>query len=212
MHARFLLVDGEKMSKSSGTFYTVRDVLGGKVTGNPVHPAVLRFELIKSHYRSNQNFTAQSLKDSAGAVRRLQTLHERLMDQTGGDATDVGDDHPVVGEFLRALGDDLNISGAIGVVLPWAAKPGDDAKEALGVLRVIDHVLGVTQLADVAVDDEDASAGGDGVDANDLCRRIDDARTSKDFATADALRAQLVEAGYDVQTTPDGTKATRKLA
>jgi cysteinyl-tRNA synthetase len=212
MHARFLLVDGEKMSKSSGTFYTVRDVLGGKVTGNPVHPAVLRFELIKSHYRSNQNFTAQSLKDSAGSVRRLQSLHEKLMDQTGGEAMDVGDDHPVVAEFLRALGDDLNISGALGVVLPWAAKPGDDPKDALGVLRKLDHVLGVTELADVESDAGGAAAGGSGFDADELCRRLDDARKAKDFETADNLRKQLVEAGYDVQTTPDGTKATRKLA
>ncbi|MEM6365192.1 MAG: cysteine--tRNA ligase, partial [Planctomycetota bacterium] len=78
MHARFLLVEGEKMSKRKGNFYTVRDILSGKATGSPVHPAVLRLELIKSHYRAHTNFTSKGLNDSANTVRRLTELGVRL--------------------------------------------------------------------------------------------------------------------------------------
>jgi len=72
MHARHLLVNGLKMSKSKGTFYTVRDVLEGRVTGRIVDPAVLRYELIKGHYRSNLNFTLKGLEDSPAPVQRLR--------------------------------------------------------------------------------------------------------------------------------------------
>ena len=84
MHARFLLVEGEKMSKSKGNFFTVRDILSGKATGTPVHPAVLRMELIKSHYRAHSNFTTKGLTDSANTVRRLTELGQRLRDACGG--------------------------------------------------------------------------------------------------------------------------------
>ena len=90
MHARFLLVEGEKMSKSRGNFYTVRDVLQGRVrdekgqpTGVSVHPAVLRLELLKSHYRGNMNFTHKGLIDSAGVVRRLTEFRARLEAASG---------------------------------------------------------------------------------------------------------------------------------
>src|SRR5690606_828207 len=121
MHARFLMVEGEKMSKSKGNFFTARDVLGGKATGRPVHPAVLRYELIKSHYRANMNFTVKGLADSASAVRKLIEFRQRLDEATGGDAASVDRSHPVLSAFLEALADDLNISGALGVVFPWIA-------------------------------------------------------------------------------------------
>ena len=66
IHPRFLMVDGEKMSKSKGNFYTARDVLEGRVTGRAVHPSVLRFELIKTHYRTQTNFTQKAFK-----IRRM---------------------------------------------------------------------------------------------------------------------------------------------
>ncbi|MCL4123995.1 UNVERIFIED_CONTAM: hypothetical protein GTU68_049018, partial [Idotea baltica] len=65
IHARFLFVEGEKMSKSKGNFYTARDVFAGNMQ------AVLRFELIKSHYRTNMNFTVKGLRDSAATIQRL---------------------------------------------------------------------------------------------------------------------------------------------
>lgn len=216
MHARFLLVDGKKMSKSKGNFYTARDVYAGKVldgpegqqSGREVHPAVLRYELIKSHYRSNMNFTLKGLQDSAGAVKRLQALHQSLMQETGGDADEVEMDHPVLQGFAENLADDLNVAGALGIVLPWASSNNDNPRVALGVLRKINQVLGVAPM------DFEGEAGGDsgGDDVNGWCKALDAARAEKNYDEADRLRQQIIDAGYDVKTSPDGTVAEKKLA
>lgn len=210
LHARFLLVEGEKMSKSKGNFYTVRDVLEGRVTGRPVHPAVLRYELLKSHYRANMNFTEKGLHDSAGAVKRLQDFRARCEAACGGDVAEVSNSHPILKEFIDALSDDLNISAALAVVLPWANETPADPAEALGVLSEINTVLAV---APISFDEEaSATSGSDAEDVAAVCRQIDDARANKDWATSDKLRDELIAAGYDVQISRDGTTAQRPLA
>jgi len=213
MHARFLLVEGRKMSKREGNFFTVRDVLGGAVTGRPVHPAVLRYELIKSHYRSNMNFTAKGLVDSAAAVRRMNEFVESHEAQTGGAGAEVDASHPVLAEFLGALADDLNISGALGVLHPFLADPPGDAREALGVFRRMNEILDVAPLgARGAASPDAAPSAPDAIDPEAKCREIDDARARKDYAAADAIRAELLEAGYEVRSTSEGTKIKQKLA
>jgi cysteinyl-tRNA synthetase len=208
MHPRFLQVEGEKMSKSKGNFHTASDIFAGKVTDRPVHPSVLRFELIKAHYRSHMNFTAKGLLDSANTVRRLTEFGQRLTAETGGEAAPVDLSHPVLGEFAAALADDLNISAALAVVLPWISQKPDDAAEALGVFAKIDQVLGVVSQ------NGEAEAGGDAAEEEiaELCHGIDAARVAKDYDRADALRQQLVDAGYEVRTSPEGTVAQRRLA
>ncbi len=103
------------MSKSKGNFWTVRDVLEGRATGTTVHPAVLRLELIKSHYRANMNFTKKGLQDSAGIVKRLTDLRSRLEADCGGKPAAVDFSHPVLREFAEAIADDLNFAGALGL-------------------------------------------------------------------------------------------------
>ncbi|MCA9110803.1 MAG: cysteine--tRNA ligase [Planctomycetaceae bacterium] len=209
MHARFLLVEGEKMSKSKGNFYTVRDVRGGKVTGRPVHPAVLRYELLKSHYRANMNFTEKGLHDSAGAVKRLQDFRAKCEAASGGEVAEVGNSHPILKEFIDALSDDLNMSGALAAVLPWAAQEPADPAEALGVLSEINTVLAV---APINFDDDTRESSGSGDEVAAICRQIDEARANKDWATSDKLRDDLIAQGYDVHIGREGTKAERKLA
>lgn len=214
MHARFLMVEGEKMSKSKGNFYTVRDVLGGKVTGREVHPAVLRFELLKSHYRSNMNFTEKGLKDSANSVRRLVEFRQQQLQKSGGEVADVGNDHPIVAQFTEALSNDLNISGALAVVLPWLSQEHKDAAEALGVLTKINHVLNVAPLdtaGDLAFGD-DPEEGGIESQVKTWCKEIDEARASKNWPIADELRKKIQAAGYEVRNSPEGTVAQKQLA
>jgi cysteinyl-tRNA synthetase len=216
MHARFLLVEGEKMSKSKGNFYTVRDVLQGKVrdekgqpTGVAVHPAVLRLELIKTHYRGNMNFTHKGLIDSAGVVRRLQDFRGRLEAACGGKAETVDFTHPVLRDFAQAIADDLNIAGALGVILPWASGTPSDAAAALGVLDRINDVLGVAPLTPTV---EATGANAEADEIRELCRQLDDARKRRDFAAADGIRGQIQKRGYDVKTSPAGTVAEKRLA
>jgi cysteinyl-tRNA synthetase len=213
LHVRFLMVEGEKMSKRLGNFFTVRDVLNGQVTGRPVHPAVLRLELIKSHYRTNMNFTAKGLLDSAGSVLKLNRFVQQLEDKTGGRAAEVDRSHPLLREFADAMSDDLNISAALAVVWPWTNTTPTDAAEALAVCRELNKVLGIAPLSPTTFAQNVLSFGFvEDKDVLDACRQIDEARARKDYATADRLRQQLLDAGYQVQTTREGTSIQQRLA
>ncbi len=217
IHARFLFVEGEKMSKSKGNFFTARDVFEGKVTdGKPVHPAVLRFELIKSHYRSNMNFTRKGLVDSAQTITRLVDFREELESKTGGKSTDVDLSHPVLAEFAAALADDLNIAGALGVMHPWIRGDHPDPQESLAVWKMMNSVLSIAPInegiAGAEAVDLDQGGGGSDEEAQAWATQLDAARTGKDYDLADSLRTKIQDAGYDVQTTKDGTTIKRKLA
>ncbi|MEX0777487.1 MAG: cysteine--tRNA ligase [Phycisphaeraceae bacterium] len=215
MHTRFLLVDGKKMSKSKGNFHTVRDVLEGRVTGtpgspgspgSPVDPAVLRYELLKGHYRSNMNFTVKGLEDSASAVRKLREARGMLEKEAGGQAPaapPAPGDHPLLARFTAALADDLNVSGALGELFGWMHGDMKADAQSLAVLRRIDSVLHVTRGPD---------SSGQPDEARERCAALDAARKAKDFATADHLRKELQDAGYEVMTTKDGTTARKRLA
>jgi cysteinyl-tRNA synthetase len=207
MHTRFLLVEGEKMSKSKGNFFTVRDVIGGKVTGREVDPAVLRFELIKAHYRKNADFTRKGLEDSASAVRKLRDAAAALSGEAGGETAPVDHDHPALQGFIEALADDLNVAGALAEAFEFIAGDHKQPAESLAVLREMDRVLAV-------LNGEAATPGAAALD-DETARKvaaIDAARRAKDFATADRIRQELIDAGYEVKTTKDGTMATKKLA
>lgn len=209
MHARFLLVEGEKMSKSKGNFYTVRDVLEGRVTGRDVHPAVLRFELLKSHYRSNMNFTIKGLQDSANSVRKIVEFRNGLLEQTK-EVADVPLSNSILRAFTDALSDDLNMSEALGVVFPWIGEKPDDPSEALGILAKINHVL---SIAPIEGEDAAGSSGGDDLaEVEGWCKEMDNARSEKNWALADELRDKIKDAGYEVRQTPDGTKVQKELA
>ena len=202
MHSRHLRVDGQKMSKSKGSFYTVRDVTSGGLTGRPVDPKVLRYDLLKAHYRSNLNFTKRGLADSAVNVRRIREAEQKLREQANGAEVQISNDHPTVRAFMAALGDDLNMSSALAEVSNFVRARRGDAAERLAVLKKLDTVLGVL----------DQSNGHGDQWAADRCRQIDEARVGKDFVTADLLRQELIDADYEVRTTPEGTAATKKLA
>ena len=195
LHGRHLRVEGEKMSKSKGNFFTVRDVLGGRATGSPVAPEVLRYELIRTHYRGTANFTAGGLRDSGSAVARLQRLCRE-----SGEPAEVGLDAGPLPRFVAALSDDLNVSAAMAAVFEWAGD-GPDPAEAAGVLRQVDRVIGF-----LPAEAEDSG------DVSHLAAEIDAARGRKDFAAADAVRQRLLDAGYKVLTTKDGTTVEKPLA
>ena len=192
------------MSKSKGNFYTVRQVLDGVLTPNPVDPAVLRYEMIKASYRGQMNFSARGLEDSAANVRRLRDFYGKQ----AGEASPVDLDHPVLKEFAEALADDLNVAGALAVVFAYVNAGGSDTPaETRGVMEQFDRVLGVL---------EPAAAGGSGGQddgwAMERCAALDAARGAKDWATSDAVRDELQDAGYEVKNTPEGTVATKRLA
>ena len=197
IHGRHLMVEGEKMSKSKGNFYSVREVLEGGFTGRAVDPAVLRYELIRVHYRSNTDVSVKGMEDSAKAVRKLRDFAETAQ----GDPTEDVDNHPTVSAFIEALADDLNTAKAIGVVFEYVNGEGEKDPQSAAVMKAFDSVLAVLDTA--------TSSDG-GIEA--LCEALDAARAEKNFEEADALRQRIIDAGYDVQTTKDGTVASKRLA
>lgn len=218
IHARFLFVEGDKMSKSKGNFFTARDVFEGKkvggVRGREVQPEVLRFELIKAHYRTNLNYTEKGLSDSAHTVRKFMELRQSLEQRSGGVAAAVDLTHPVLEQFAAALADDLNIAGALAVAIPWAAGPHPDARESLGVWKKINSVLSVAPINEGTVvnANPDTAHSARLVQAQAWCQELDAARAARNFSLADEIRKRLHEAGFEVRTTKEGTVIQKTLA
>ncbi len=219
IHARFLFVEGDKMSKSKGSFYTVRDVMegrfrksDGKPWGRNVDPAVIRYELIKTHYRSNLNFTAKGVEDSANVVRRMIEYSQRLEQETGGETTPVDLSHPVLREFGDALADDLNISAAMGVVMPWISRKPADPREALGVFRKINSVLSIAPVNEGNETEPEESDATTDAELERMCREMDAARAARDFGKSDAIRDAIHKMGFETRQTPDGTVIQKELA
>jgi cysteinyl-tRNA synthetase len=205
MHGRHLMVEGQKMSKSKGNFYTVRQVIEGGFTGRAVDPAVLRLELIKAHYRSNMNFTAKGIEDSASGVRKLRKFAESV-GYDASKASGQGVEHEALTEFVEALADDLNTAKALGVMFAYINEPAEDQAVSHAMLAAFDQVFAVIQSA------EPASAGGSSNDVQTKIDAMNQARQDKDWATSDAIRAELEAEGYEVKQTKDGIVATKKLA
>ncbi len=198
-HPRHLFVEGEKMSKSKGNFFTIRDLMA-----KGFDPAAIRLELIKTHYRSNANFTEQGLKDSTRMVERWR----RFLDAAE-SSSDAGVRNAMVaGEFARAMNDDLNVAGAIGVLNQWIGANASPTKADMALLREFDRALGVLELEANETQGDDADAAQ--IEA--LIAERNAARKDKDFARGDAVRDQLAAMGIEIKDGPQGTTWTRKAS
>jgi cysteinyl-tRNA synthetase len=212
-HPRFLLVEGTKMSKSKGNFFTARELFASPPAGKGIEPAALRLELIKTHYRSNANFTMQGLSDSQRMVERLRRFAEVAAANT---TPTVHAATQICRERLaHALHDDLNIALALAEVNTWmnaVERPGG-AEAAL--LRDIDAVLGVLSLerpAAAIATDIGVFAPGLTPDpqVEALLRQRRDARAAKDFKASDAIRDQLAALGYAIKDMAGGKVEVRR--
>ena len=203
-HPRFLMVEGAKMSKSKGTFFTVRDLVDA---GH--EPAAIRLELIKTHYRSNANFSEQGLKDSARMIERWRRVVE------------AGEASPNAGEanaetlhaFATALGDDLNIAAAMGVLNAWIGGIDAPTKADAELVRTMDAVLGVLDLCRAEAVEHDLGVFHGVEPTPELIAAIEarrDAKKAKDFAAADRIRDEITQMGYAVKDMSGGKVEVRK--
>jgi cysteinyl-tRNA synthetase len=208
LHCAHLIVGGQKMAKSLGNFYTLRDI-----TAQGYSPVAVRYLLLATHYRQQLNFTFDGLDGAKAAVERLSDCKRNLQAVAGG--TDNPDFPGVLQQaydgFQENLDDDLNISGALGEVfnfvketnrlLAAGALSQADATKAITALDKIDTVLHVLPREEAALDAE-------------IQVLIDEriaARKNKDFARADAIRDQLQGLGIILEDTPKGTTWKRQL-
>jgi cysteinyl-tRNA synthetase len=196
MHAGAVRIDGEKMSKSLGNFFTIREIL------EKYHPETVRFFLLSSQYRSSINYSEDSLKE---AQVKLERFYNALV--TVDTHVTPAKDNEFSNLFYAAMDDDFNTAEAIAVLFDLVRevnKAEGDKKLALGAqLRELGAVLGCLQLAP----EEFLQAGSD-VDAEYIEMMIQkriDAKKSKDFATADGVRDELLAKGIVLRDGPDGT-------
>ncbi len=204
MHSAHLVVNGKKMSKSLGNFYTLREVMERGYQGREV-----RYVLLAAHYRQSLNFTFEAVEAARASLSRLDEFTDRLK-----ECKTTGAGLPVWGEtaktgFEAALDDDLNIAEALARLFDMAhagnrAMDTDDmdwsAAAVLELIRSFDAVLGVLEKPTVAVNSE----------VNDLLDARAQARTEKNWAESDRIRDALSDMGWEVRDAPEGQKVKRK--
>jgi cysteinyl-tRNA synthetase len=212
-HNAWVTLGGDKMSKSLGNTLSI-DVLLHRVRGPE-----LRYYLVAPHYRSMIEYSDAALSEAVAAYRRIEAFLHRVRERVGEPRVSDG---VLCAEFTEALDDDLGTPGAIAAIHA-AVREGNvaldagDRAAALGAaasVRAMTDVLGLDPLAE-----QWASASGSAVDAagaalsalvDDLLAQRAEARTRRDFATADAIRARLLAAGILVEDNRDGATWTLK--
>ena len=202
LHGAHLLVEGKKMSKSLGNFFTLRDLLAKGFAGREI-----RYLLLTAHYRETFNFTLEGLQGARAALTRIDECLTKLRELAGG--AQASDDSPLLAEFSQALDDDLNISGAWGAIFEWVRETnrrladntlnGAAAAAALATWDKLDSVLGVGAPKEVPVPAEVTA----------LVEARQAARKAKDFRRADAIRDELKAMGWVIEDTAKGARAKR---
>ena len=195
------------MSKSKGNFFTARDLFAKGVT-----PAALRLELVRTHYRTNSNFTMQGLRDCQRMIDRWAAARVALVERAASASPNAAQDGPLqraLVEFKDAVGDDLNLARAMAALNSAIGETAaGDAKAELAALDAMNSVLGVFERNEAL-----ASAANDDLAAKVevLLERRKNARVAKDWAESDRVRDELTALGVRIKDGPQGTTWERAV-
>ena len=206
MHNGYINIDGKKMSKSLGNFFTVRDIL------KEYDGEIVRFFMLSAHYRSPINFADTLMEQAKSAVERVYTCIENLeFLKTNAEDAPCADEIKAKldsfrSKFCDAMDDDLNTADAIAAIFDIVYMANTDITSASGkgaidavlsLIRELGAVLGLfTKEKNNSLDTE----------VEELIRQRNEARAAKDWATADAIRDKLKEMNIVLKDTPDGVK------
>ncbi len=202
LHCAHLLVDGQKMSKSLGNFYTLRDVIAKGYSGREI-----RYALMRVHYRAPLNFTWEGMEEARQSLARIDDWLERLRDAAGtiaNSSTNQPNEH-----FEKALDDDLNISAALGFLfesiretnrrLDTGKLTPEEARSWIDWWHRIDSVLALSP-----------TEAGLPAEIAKLAEARVQARLAKDWQKSDELRDELSARGWEARDTKDGQKVSRR--
>jgi len=213
MHNGYITIDNEKMSKSKGNFFTVRDILK-KYDGE-----VMRYFLLSGHYRSPINFSEELMEQSKNSLSRIRNARENLLhllqtlsgEMSAEEEQTLCDLMKYRDKFIDAMEDDLNTADAVSVIfelvrdINTATREGSSAafaKAALELLEELCHVLGLLEAEEKKEELEPEIAA--------LIEERQEARKNKNFARADEIRDILKEKGITLKDTPQGIQVIRQ--
>jgi cysteinyl-tRNA synthetase len=199
VHNGFVRVDNEKMSKSLGNFFTIREVLA------KFDPETVRFFILRAHYRSALNYSDVHLDDARGALKRLYTALSLVPAAT---VMEIDWNQPHAQRFRAAMDEDFGTPEAVAVLFDLAGEVNRSKDPAVaGMLKALGATLGLLQ-ADPATYLQGGAGASGGLDepaiASQIAARVA-AKQSKDFAEADRIRKALLEQGIVLKDSPAGT-------
>jgi len=210
VHVEHLLVDGAKMSKSAGNFYTLRDLIAKGYS-----PRSIRYLLMSAHYRKQLNFTLDGIKQADQALERIDNLIVRLKDVKKNGEASAGTTEMInamLSDFTETMDNDLNISGGLGVFFDFVTRVNTliaedkltekDAALLIDAINRLDSVFGFISFGE----EEDVDAGR----INALVEERIQAKKNKDFKRSDEIRDMLKDEGIILEDTKDGTRWKRK--
>ncbi|MGV3533923.1 MAG: CysS/YqeB C-terminal domain-containing protein, partial [Chthoniobacteraceae bacterium] len=202
LHCAHLMVEGQKMSKSIGNFYTLRDLLDRGFTGREI-----RYELIRVNYRLPLNFTMAGMEGARTSLARIDEWVARLTEFAGAAAPEATELSAHAEQFLGDLDDDLNISGAFGHLfnlIRESNKGLDDQRLTKG--QAAQLLADWQRINQVLALERDAAAIPEEV--QQLVAQRQEARAAKDWKQSDVLRDQIAALGWVVKDTKEGPKLT----
>lgn len=224
MHCGPLMVDADKMSKSLGNFRTIRDTIAvdlqaamdqAQYQANPREAEMLRFFIVRNHYRSEQNYAPDNLLDAQNALDRLyQTLQNVPPAQV-----DIDWENSHAAAFQAAMNDDFNTSGATAVLFELASEANrGKSAQASGLMRALGGLLGLLQrdpssyLQSPSRYQRGGAAPGalSNEQIDELVAARSQAKRERNFALADSLREQLQENGIELEDKPGGVTQWRR--
>jgi len=198
MHNGFVNIDNEKMSKSLGNFFTIREVLA-----NPKYdPETLRFFIVRTHYRSPLNYSDVHLDDARNSLKRLYTALSLV--PVIGSALPVDWTQPFAARFKAAMDEDFGTPEAVAVLFELASEVNrTGSAELAGLLKALGACLGLLQAEPSAYLQAGASLNEADI-ALKIAERAE-AKAAKNFALADSIRKDLLSQGIVLKDAPTGT-------
>ncbi|MCD6440454.1 MAG: cysteine--tRNA ligase [Candidatus Marinimicrobia bacterium] len=207
LHCEHLMVEGDKMSKSAGNFYRLRELLD-----KGIDATAIRYVLLSTHYRQKLNFTFDKLEAAAKSITRLRDFKKSISGDFKSGLLQVNDSvEKYMAEFEAALDDDLNISGALGAVFSLIheinsyrqdnALTNQDAAAILKSLARVDSILNVLTEKEAELADDEKR----------LINARTNARKERNWGEADRIRDELLNRGIVLEDTPKGTVWKRKI-